>query len=216
MKVANKKNHLTLTIAVLLAIVGLSAGLFVSQHMHAKKKIDITQLHGTLLDQPRSVSPFSLTGTDDKPFNNASLQGSWTMMFFGFTNCGYMCPTAMAELGKTYRLLEEKGVKSLPHVVMVSVDPKRDTLDKLNQYVKAFDSHFYGATGSNDAIKALTHQMGIAYLKVTKDNGEDDTNYDIEHTGTVMLFNPKGELVAFFTTPHKSELLAKDYMLITA
>lgn len=212
----NKKNHITLTVAILLAIVALSAGMFVSQHVHMKKPIDASQLHGTLLDKPRPMPPFALTGIDKQPFNNASLRGNWTMVFFGFTNCGYMCPTAMAELGKTYRLLAEKGAKSLPRVVMISVDPARDTLETLNHYVKAFDPHFYGATGSNDAIKGMTQELGIAYLKVARGSVEDKANYDIEHTGTVMLFNPNGELVAFFTTPHQSELLAKDYMLITA
>ena len=212
----DKAKHLTLTIAFLLAIVALSAGLFVSQHMHAKKKIDASQLYGTLLDEPRAVEPFSFTGIDHKSFNNASLQGTWTMMFFGFTNCGYMCPTTMAELGKMYRLLQEKGVKKLPQVVMVSVDPERDDLNKLSHYVKAFDVHFYGARGSEDAIKAMTHEMGIAYLKVARKDSDDSNNYDIEHTGSVMLFNPRGELVAFFTSPHQAEMLAKDYMLLVA
>lgn len=212
----DKTKRLTFTVAFLLAIVALSAGLFVSQHMHMKKNVDRSQLHGTLLDEPRVVQAFSLTGTDHKPFNNASLQGSWTMVFFGFTHCGYMCPTTMAELGKMYRLLEARGVKNLPQVVMISVDPKRDQLSKLGHYVKAFDSHFYGAKGSEDAIKAMTQEMGIAYLKVARKDTDDTSNYDIEHTGSIMLFNPKGELVAFFTSPHQADLLAKDYMLLIA
>ena len=212
----DKTKRLRLTIVILLAIVALSAGLFVSQHVHTKKTIDASQLHGTLLDTPRAIQPFSLTGIDGKPFNNANLQGSWTMVFFGFTHCGYMCPTTMAELGKTYRLLQTKGVKTLPQVVMISVDPERDSLTKLGHYVKAFDVHFKGARGQTDAIKAMTQELGIAYLKVTRKGGEDTENYDIEHTGSIMLFNPKGELVAFFTTPHQAELLAQDDMLLVA
>ena len=80
-------------------------------HVHFKKKIDSTAFHGTYLENPRTVNQFSLIGTDQKPFENKSLQGHWTLVFFGFTNCGYLCPTTMAELGKMYRLLEEKGVK---------------------------------------------------------------------------------------------------------
>lgn len=212
----DKTKRLKLTVAFLLAIVALSSGLFVSQKMHTKKKVDLSQFHGTLLDEPRAVQAFSLTGTDHKPFNNGSLQGSWTMVFFGFTHCGYMCPTTMAELGKMYRLLEEKGVKNLPQVVMISVDPKRDQLSKLGHYVKAFDTHFYGAKGSEGAIHAMTQEMGIAYLKVARKSTDDPDDYDIEHTGSLMLFNPKGELVAFFTSPHQADLLAKDYMLLIA
>lgn len=212
----NKTKRITLTVGILLAIVALSAGLYVSQHMHVKKKIDVSQLHGTLLNEARPVNAFSLTGIDDKPFNNASLQGSWTLVFFGFTHCGYMCPTTMAELGKTYRLLEEKGVSPLPQVVMISVDPDRDTLVKLGHYVKAFDPHFYGARGSEASIKAMTSELGIAYLKVAGKDNSDEKNYDIEHTGSVILFNPKGELAAFFTSPHQAKLLAQDYTLLVA
>ena len=208
----HKTQRITVTIAILLAIMALSAGLFVSQHMHAKKIVDASQLHGTLLDEPRAIQAFSLTGIDGKPFNNESLRGSWTMFFFGFTSCGYMCPTTMAELGKMYRLLADQGVKTLPQVVMITVDPARDSLVKLGHYVKAFDPHFYGARGSEESIKQMTHELGIAYLKVTRKNATD-SNYDIEHTGSIMLFNPQGELVAFFTSPHQADLLAKDYLL---
>lgn len=210
----DKSKRMTVTIAILLAIIALSAGLFVSQHINSKKSVDASQLHGTLLDKPRTVQAFSLMGIDDKPFNHDSLRGSWTMVFFGFTHCGSMCPTAMAELGKMYRLLAEKGVKILPQVVMISVDPARDSLEKLGHYVKAFDSHFYGARGSEASIKAMTHEMGIAYIKIAPKGTVDANHYDIEHTGTIMLFNPQGELVAFFTTPHQADLLAQDYTML--
>ena len=212
----DKKKRLSLTIVGLVALVALSAGLFVSQHLHGKKTIDASQFNGTLLEAPRAIHPFSLTGIDHKTFDNTRLQGSWTMVFFGFTHCGYMCPTTMAELGKMYRLLEEKGVKPLPQVVMISVDPARDKLSKLGHYVKAFDAHFYGAKGPEKAIKGMTQELGIAYLKVMRKDTDDTRNYDIEHTGSVMLFNPNGELVAFFTSPHDAKLLAKDYMLLVA
>lgn len=210
----DKTKRITLTIIILLAIMALSAGVFVSQHMHAKKKVDVSKLHGTLLDVPRPVQAFSLTGIDARLFNNDSLRGSWTMMFFGFTHCGSMCPTTMAELGKMYRLLKEKGVKTLPQVVMISVDPERDSQKKLGNYVKAFDPHFYGARGSETSIKAMTREMGIAYIKIAPEGTIDASNYDIEHTGTVMLFNPQGELAAFFTSPHQADLLAQDYMML--
>ena len=212
----NKTTRLTRTVVALLALIALATGLFVFQHVHKKKTIDPRELSGTLLDKPRMVQPFSLVGIDQKPFNNASLQGSWTMVFFGFTQCGYLCPTTLAELGKMYRLLGEQGVKNRPRVLMISVDPKRDSLERLGHYVKAFDVHFYGARGSSAAIHAMTKELGIAYLKVARNNAHDADDYDIEHTGTVMLFNPKGELIAFFTTPHQAALLAKDYMLLIA
>ncbi|WP_028387950.1 SCO family protein [Legionella fairfieldensis] len=212
---STRNNHINRTVIALIAFMALIAGLFISQHFHQKKKIDPSEFNGTLLEQPRGIKTFSLTGVDKKSFNNASLQGHWTMMFFGFTSCGYVCPTTMAELGKMYHLLEEKGVE-LPRVVMISVDPDRDSLDKLAHYVQAFNAHFYGARGDDNMLKQMTREMGIAYTKVAMANSEDATNYDIEHSGAIMLFNPKGELNAFFTTPHQAALLANDYQLLVS
>ncbi len=211
-----KAKGVTFTVVILLALAGLFSGIFVGQHMHFKKKIDVANFHGTYLENPRTINQFSLTGTDQKTFDNASLQNQWTLVFFGFTNCGYLCPTTMAELGKMYRILESKGVKDLPHVVMISIDPDRDDQEKLGKYVTSFHPDFYGARGDDISIKAMTREMGIAYAKIMDKDSNDPKNYDVQHSGAVMLFNPQGELNAFFTTPHRADLLAKDYMLLVS
>jgi protein SCO1/2 len=211
-----KIKGVTVTVTILLALAGLFSGIFISQHLHFKKKIDVAEFHGTYLENPRAINQFSLTGTDQKPFNNLSLQGHWTLMFFGFTNCGYLCPTTMAEMGKMYRILEGKGIKNLPHVVMISIDPERDNLDKLGHYAASFHATFSGATGEDESLKLMTREMGIAYAKVENKDSSDPKNYDVQHSGAIMLFNPQGELNAFFTTPHHADLLAKDYMLLVS
>ncbi|MCL5272364.1 MAG: SCO family protein, partial [Gammaproteobacteria bacterium] len=122
----------------------------------------------------------------------------------------------LAELGKMYRILEEKGVKNLPRVVMISIDPDRDSLDKLGSYVRSFNRTFYGARGEEHSIKLMTREMGIAYAKVINKENDDPNIYDVQHSGAVMLFNPQGELNAFFTTPHHADLLAKDYLLLVS
>ena len=213
---SNQQQRVKYTVLGLLAFVALVSGLFVSQYVHVPKKIDVSQFNGTYLEKPREVNHFELTGVDNQPFNNKSLKGKWTMVFFGFTNCGYLCPTSMAELGKMYRLLEEKGVKTLPQVVMISIDPNRDNLEKLGNYVKSFDVHFYGARGEESSVKAMTREMGVVYSKVALKDSKDPNNYDVQHSGAVMLFNPKGQLNAFFTTPHHADVIAKDYMMLVS
>lgn len=208
------KNGIRYTVALLLCLGGLFAGIFVYQHLHMQKKVDVSQFHGTYLEHPRTVNQFNLVDTQQKPFNNSSLQGQWTLVFFGFTNCGYLCPTTMAELAKTYRLLEEKKVKNLPHVMMISIDPERDSSERLAHYVTSFHPSFSGARGDETMVKSMTREMGIAYAKVINKESDDPKNYDVQHSGAVMLFNPQGELNAFFTTPHHADSLAKDYMLL--
>lgn len=211
-----KRNGISVTLVLLLGFVGLFSGIFISQHIQLTKKVDASKFHGTYLEDPRTVNQFSLTGLSQKSFDNASLQGHWTLMFFGFTNCGYVCPTTMAELSKMYRMLEKKGVKNLPQVVMISIDPDRDSIDKLEHYVHAFHPTFYGARGEVDAVKSMAREMGVAFEKVTNQKNAGPEIYDIQHTGAVMLFNPNGELNAFFTTPHYADLLVNDYLLLVS
>lgn len=211
-----KTKGVTFTVVVLLGIAALFSGIFVGQHIHFKKKIDVAKFHGTYLENPRTINQFSLTGTDQKTFDNSSLQGQWTLLFFGFTNCGYLCPTTLAEVSKMYRILEAQGVKDLPRVVMISIDPDRDSQEKLGHYMTSFHPDFYGARGEEVSVKAMTREMGIAYTKIIDKNSIDPQNYDVQHSGALMLFNPQGELNAFFTTPHHADLLAKDYILLVS
>jgi protein SCO1/2 len=204
------------TVMVLLAIGALFIGLFVYQHLYTVKKIDVAQFHGTYLETPRAINEFKLTGMDNKPFDNASLQGHWTLFFFGFTNCGYVCPTTMTKLAKMYRILKDKKVRELPQVVMISIDPDRDTAAKLSRYVSSFEPSFYGARGDENELESMTRELGIAYAKIANKEGNDPTGYDMQHSGALMLFNPEGQLNAFFTSPHRSDLLAKDYMLLVS
>ena len=92
------KKRISLTVVGLVAFVALIAGVFVAQHLPEKRATATEQFKGTLLDKPRPINSFSLMGTDDVPFDNQSIQGHWTMIFFGFTNCGSICPVTMAEL----------------------------------------------------------------------------------------------------------------------
>lgn len=207
----NKKKALVILTALLLMCAGVIADEFYSKHQNAKKLATKAQFHGTLLDTPRPVKAFSLTGTDGASFTQASLKDQWTMIFFGFTRCGFVCPTTMAELGKMYRLLEEKHVTPLPRVVMISIDPARDDLAGLRKYVKAFNPDFYGARGSEKMTKAMTTALGIAYAKVAANPNSPAPSDDIEHTGALMLFNPAGKLAAFFTSPHQAKALSEDY-----
>ena len=209
MCMSNKR--ITLTVVFLLAFAGLIAGLFVAQHLPDNKAALLAEFKGTLLDQPRTVKPFSLKGIDGQTFDNERMKGHWTMVFFGFTSCTSMCPMTMAELGKMFRMLEADKVSSLPEVVMISIDPKRDTLSKLKHYVKGFDSHFFGARGSVKSIRKMTREMGIVYMKVAPLAGESAENYNIQHSGAVMLFNPAGQLTAFFTPPLHADALAADF-----
>ena len=210
MKVNIKK---TVMLSVL-AVIALLSGVLIGLHLSKKSGFDEAQFHGTWLKHPRALQSFSLKRTDGRVFNNESLHGHWTMVFFGFTNCGYLCPTAMAEIGKMYRQLQAQGIENLPEVVMISIDPRRDNMGKLKSYVEAFNPHFSGARGNEKIISAMTREMGVAYIKVAVQEGQNPENYDMQHSGAIMLINPQGKLNAFFTTPHQADSLAADYEML--
>lgn len=204
---------ISFTVIILCAVVSCILGIFVAQKWQAgqntKSHLPVYEFVGTVLKEPRAISDFHLTATDGKAFDNARLKDHWTMIFFGFTNCPVMCPTAMQELALTYRLLEKDKVSPLPQVVMVSVDPKRDSVDRMKQYVTAFNKSFIGAVAPNDKIKALSSEMGIAYEKIASRDKSD--NYDFQHSGAVIVVNPEGKIKAFFNWPHKPSEMAMDY-----
>ncbi len=206
-----KKSLLWAALFVGLVIAGVFAGSFYAKQQHMQKQ---AAFHGTLLTAPRAIDNFSLTATDGTPFTQDSLKNHWTLMFFGFTRCGFVCPTTMTELGKMYRLLETQNVSPMPQVVMVSIDPERDELSQLKRYVEAFHPNFQGAKGSEEMTRAMTKALGVAYAKVKKDPNAPAKQDDIEHTGAIMLFNPDGHLAAFFTSPHRAKSLAEDYQLL--
>ncbi|KTC98958.1 SCO1/SenC family transporter protein [Legionella geestiana] len=210
---SQKQRIKRVVLVLLMCVAGILATFYVSQ-MSKKKPLDSSQLYGTLLSNPRDINAFELSGTDGTPFNNASLKGRWTLLFFGFTQCGHICPTTMAELGTMYRELEKQGVTPLPRVVMISIDPARDSLKTLKHYTRAFNPHFEGARGEESAVSALAREMGIAWEAVQPRPGAQ--GYDIQHSGTIMLVNPNGQLQAFFTPPLVAANLAKDYALIVA
>lgn len=163
-----------------------------------------------VLPTPKMIQPFNLQGTQGQPFTQESLKGHWTFMFFGFTRCASICPTSMAALNQMYKKLQQDKVQSLPQVVFVSVDPERDDKKQVNQYVKTFNKNFVGATGSAEQVSQLTTQLGIMFMKVNQDT-KMKKNYQIDHSGSILLTDPKGELYAIFTMPHDSAKIANDF-----
>jgi protein SCO1/2 len=101
----------------------------------------------------------------------------------------------------------------LPRVMMVSVDPERDTVEQLGKYIPYFNKDFVGLTAASQAdVDAITKQFGIAYLLNKK--SPDDTEYSVEHSGAILLINPQGQLHALFSAPHDPINLAKEFATI--
>lgn len=175
-------------------------------------------LTATRLDQPKLIAPFTLKDTQNQPFTEKNLKNHWTWLFFGFTRCGYVCPMSMTALKQAYIALEKNPNIPKPEVVFISIDPERDDSSRIHRYVTSFNPHFKGATGEKTALHQLTSQLGILYLKIIRSDQKDKTmrNYDIDHSGSILLINPEGELVAVFSMPHQPDRMVHDYIEMTS
>lgn len=207
----NTKNNLRLILSLFTGIFILGFAGMYYHHKHRLPTPSEIKIDGTVLPQTRFIQPFNLTDNSGNSFNKDAIKGHWTLMFFGFTNCASICPTAMSALAKMYRQLESHIPQQLlPQVVMVSVDPERDTVKRMNDYVKSFDSHFIGVNGNMDETKAFANQMSVVFEKVDMPNG----NYYMNHSAEIMLMDPAGNLRAFFSSPHVPEHMVQDYEAI--
>ena len=152
--------------------------------------------YGTMiLDTPRRFSDFKLVDHNGAPFTRDDLMGKRTLIFFGFSHCPDICPSALATLNKVVEPLEEEEKANL-QVIMLSVDPERDTPEKLAQYVPYFNPDFRGVTGDPYQILSLATQLGVAYQKVPQ--GDD---YTVDHTGNIVIINPRGDYHGLFRPP---------------
>ena len=204
---AIKKTAILWLIPVFLAlVVGVVAGNYY-------RPAPSEPLQATVMETPRLLSEFSLVDQNGQPFSKANLHGSWTLMFFGFTHCPDVCPTALFNLKATLGELEGTRAEA-PKVVLVSVDPERDTSEQLKGYVEFFDPSFIGLTGDLDQLTALTKSIGVGFSKVAGRSGKPN-DYQVDHSAYILLLDHAGNLKAYLSPPHTPEQLAHDYVAIT-
>ena len=164
----------------------------------------------TLLIPPRPLPPFALTDQAGAPFDASRVRGHWTLMFFGFTHCPDVCPTTLGMLAQVEKMVATPPAAIAPQVVLISVDPERDTPVQLASYVKYFSPTFTGVTGSTTAIDDFTRALGIPVARTKLPNGD----YTVDHSAAILLFDPDGAMHALFSAPHSAELIAADYRRI--
>jgi protein SCO1/2 len=180
-------------VAVALAIA-LAAGAFVA----IRNQVPVAPTSALVLPAPNPVPEFSLVNQNGEPVDQAVFEGQWDLVFFGFTHCPDVCPTTLQVLAAAKQALADDGRESLPRIVLVSVDPERDTPDILGRYVDYFGPGNLGLTGSLEEIRKLTGGLGIFFEKAPGD-GE---NYSVDHSAAVLVIDPDGGFHALFSGPH--------------
>ncbi len=192
---------------VLVAAIALAIGLWVQQQQaHAPNDVpDFERI--ILLPTPRIISDFALTDEAGQVFDKAALQGQWNLLFFGFTHCPDICPTTMLTLKNVRQKLEAQQQWPNLRVIMVSVDPDRDTPERLAPYVQYFHPEFKGVTGAVEGITNFAKELGILFVKNATDA---DGYYDVDHSVSMILINPQGHYAGVITAPHEAKSLEVD------
>ena len=200
-----RRTVLFATVALLAAALGVLAARWSESTAGPEKAL--------LLDQPRTLPAIRLVDHHGRVFDNERLKGAWSLVFFGFTHCPDVCPSALFTLDQALERLAADAETAVPRVVMISVDPARDTPRALAGYVPYFDPEFLGVTGEMPEIHRLTDAIGVAFAYTPTPGSED--GYTVDHTASIFLFDPDGRLAAIFSTPHDARTIASDFSRIS-
>ena len=192
-------------VAVVLAIA-LAAGVVVATRLSAPAELKTA----LVLPAPNALPEFELLDPLGNAVNRETFLDQWSLMFFGFTHCPDICPLTMQTLAAAQRELDADGQQPLPQIVLVSVDPERDTPQLIGQYVSHFGDGNLGVTGSLNELTKLTSALGIYFEKQPGD-GE---SYAVDHSAAVLLINPNGEFHALFSGPHVAANYVHDLPII--
>jgi cytochrome oxidase Cu insertion factor (SCO1/SenC/PrrC family) len=137
--------------------------------------------------------PFTLLDEDGKTVTDQDFRGKWLLVYFGYTYCPDVCPTSLARNSEAVDLLGDKGKQVVP--MLISVDPGRDTPEKLKDYVHAFHPRMMGLTGTPDQIAKVAKEYRVFYMKVEQ---AEAGAYLVDHSSLSYLIGPDGRFVQFF------------------
>lgn len=160
----------------------------------------------TVFDAPEALPKVQLVDQAGRPFSIEDLEGRYSLVFFGFTNCPDICPLTLQVLASAKRDLEQRGVEP-PRLVFVSVDPARDAPERIRDYVGAFDADFVGVTAEEERLQPLLDALHVTVHKEEVD-GE---RYNVVHNGTVYVLNEDADWIALFSGTQDAATIASDY-----
>ena len=152
---------------------------------------------------------FALADHAGKPRALADFRGRVVVMFFGFTHCPDVCPTTLAQLAAAVNKLGADGNKV--QVLMVTVDPERDTPQVLSQYVTAFNPHFLALRGTAEETARVAKEFKVIYQKVS---GARPDSYTMDHSAGTYIFDPQGRLRLYVSYGQGPEVFAHDIALL--
>ena len=201
------KNNFTWTILSCLVVIVMSVSLYVNK-MTTKVALNNEQLKALgiyLIEPARNMGSYRLTDTNQNEFQIRDFEGKWNVLFFGFTFCPDICPITMSMLSSLEKEMSQEELDRI-RIFMVTVDPDRDSPEHLKKYLENFSKNFTGLTGGLDQIYNFATRVNAPFSPVSN---SPDPYYTVDHTGSLVLINPRGQYAGFFRAPHDQEKIKK-------
>lgn len=209
MNIHSARGRSSATLLIIIAAVALALGLWAgSQWLWRSSEPSLKT--AVMYPSRLAVPEFRLQRSDGKAWTANDLQGHWTITFFGFTHCPDICPTTLATFKQVWAELARQGVTDRIRFVFVSVDPERDTPDKLASYVGFFSKDFIAATGADEELNRLTRSLGLIYAR---DAGADGS-YNVDHSASAVIIDPEGRRAGLFRPPFMAEQISSDLLAL--
>lgn len=166
------------------------------------------EVRAVLWPEPRTLPDFVLMTQHGQRFGPAELRGQWSFLFFGYLNCPDVCPVTLHALRAFRRLLQEQDSEAAGYrIVFVSVDPERDTAARIGPYLAHFDVDFIGLSGAPEELRRFAEALAVRYEAVT----DVDGLIAIDHTSSVMIVDPAGQVVGALPPPHQPERMVASF-----
>jgi protein SCO1/2 len=160
---------------------------------------------GSLIDPPVAAPPFELTDVDGQQVRLSDLDGQVVIMFFGYTSCPDVCPVTLSDFLKIRSSLgkQAEGVS----FVFVTVDPERDTPERMKKYLTNFDPEIIGLTGTREQLESVWSSYGVYEAKL---DGGSEENYLVDHSSRTYIIDAEGNLLLTYLFGTENKVIAED------
>ncbi|MGY3264671.1 SCO family protein [Lysobacter sp. HA35] len=203
------------TLIVLAAALAAGLGLLAARHVFAPAASTAPDLKAVHLIDPRPIPAFALRQSDGTQLVPGELKGHWTLVFLGFTHCPDVCPTTLAEMARAQKQWESLPETTRPRLLFVSVDPDRDTPDRVGEYAHAFHRDTLAATADVPTLERFARSIGLVFEKSPPAPGAPADAYSVDHSAAMIALDPEGRMAGLLQPPLDPAAIASDLTTLT-
>ena len=203
------------TLVVLVAALAAALGLWAADAWLPRPAPGPQLQAVKLFETPRELPAFSLRQADGTPLVPGELRGHWTLVFLGFTHCPDVCPTTLAQLAQAHKQWAGLPDAVRPRLLFVSVDPDRDTPDRIGEYAHAFHKDTLAATADIPALEAFARSLSLVFMKVPAPEGAPADQYSVDHSAALAVFDPQARMAGVIAPPLDPQAIAADLVALT-